>query len=84
MYLLPGRFAERRPSGPSGNGGSVYAYRLHLEDDSDAGQVTYAVLVKPGEEILVGNDRRFRVIDVLPFEEEDESPFVGLLQVEVA
>jgi hypothetical protein len=23
-----------------------------------------------------------RVIDVVPFEEEDESPFVGLLQVE--
>ena len=62
----------------------MYAYRLHLEDGSDAGQVTYAVLVKPGEEILVGNGRRFRVIDVLPFEEEDESPFVGLLQVEVA
>jgi hypothetical protein len=39
--------------------------------------------VRPGEEILVGNGRRFRVLDV-PFEEEDESPFVGLLQVEAA
>jgi hypothetical protein len=28
--------------------------------------------------------RRFRVLDVVPFEEEDESPFVGLLQVEAA
>ncbi len=37
-----------------------------------------------GEEILVGNDRRFRVLDVVPFEEEDDSPFVGLLQVEAA
>ena len=37
-----------------------------------------------GEEILVGNGRRFRVVDVVPFEEEDESPFVGLLQVEAA
>ena len=27
---------------------------------------------------------RFRVLDVVPFEEEDESPFVGLLQVESA
>ncbi|MGZ4314331.1 MAG: hypothetical protein ACXVRS_00710 [Gaiellaceae bacterium] len=27
---------------------------------------------------------RFRVLDVVPFEEEDESPFVGLLQVEAA
>jgi hypothetical protein len=28
--------------------------------------------------------RRFRVLDVVAFEEEDESPFVGLLQVEAA
>jgi hypothetical protein len=29
--------------------------------------------------------QRFRVVDVVPFEEEeDESPFVGLLQVEAA
>jgi len=27
---------------------------------------------------------RLRVLDVVPFEEEDESPFVGLLQVEAA
>ena len=32
--------------------------------------------------LVVGNGRRFRVLDVVPFEEEDESPFVGLLQVE--
>lgn len=41
-------------------------------------------MVKPGKEILVGNGRRFRVLDVVPFDEEDESPFVGLLQVEAA
>jgi hypothetical protein len=41
------------------------------------------VLVKIGEEILVGNDRRFRVLDVVPIEDE-ESPLVGLLQVEAA
>jgi hypothetical protein len=35
-------------------------------------------------EILVGNGQRFRVPDVVPFEEEDESPFVGLLKVEAA
>jgi hypothetical protein len=34
--------------------------------------------------ILVGAGRRFRVLDVVRFEEEDESPFVGLLQVEPA
>jgi hypothetical protein len=36
-----------------------------------------------GEEILVGNGRRFRVLAVVPIEEED-SPLVGLLQVEAA
>jgi hypothetical protein len=30
------------------------------------------------------NDRRFRVLDVVSFDEEDESAFVGLLQVEPA
>ena len=62
----------------------MFTYRLHFEDGSDAGEATYAVMVKPGEEILVGNGRRFRVLDVVPFEEEDESPFVGLLKVEAA
>jgi hypothetical protein len=34
-----------------------------------------------GEEILVGNGRRFRVLDIVPFDEEDKSPFVGLFQL---
>jgi hypothetical protein len=29
-----------------------------------------------------GSDERFRVIDVVPFDEEDDSPLVGLLKVE--
>jgi hypothetical protein len=41
-------------------------------------------MVKVGEELFFGNGRRFRVLDVVICEEEDESPFVGLLQVEVA
>ena len=61
----------------------MYTYRLHLEDGSDVGQVTYAVLVKPGEEILVGNGRRFRVLEVVPIDDEN-SKIVGLLQVEAA
>jgi hypothetical protein len=40
--------------------------------------------IKPGEEIHLGAGQRFRVLDVVPFEEEDQSPFVGLLQVEAA
>jgi hypothetical protein len=62
----------------------MYRYRLHLADGSDIGEATYAVLIRPDEEILVGNGRRFLVLDVVPFEEEDESAFVGLLRVEAA
>jgi hypothetical protein len=55
----------------------MFRYRLHLEDGSDAGEATYAMMIKPGEEIIAGNGSRFRVVDVVPFEEKDESPFVG-------
>lgn len=48
------------------------------------GEATYPDLVKVGEELFFGGGRRFRVIDVVPFGEEDDSPFVGLLQVEAA
>ena len=37
---------------------------------------------RSGEEIIVGNAKRFRVIDVVPF--DDESPLVGMLEVEAA
>ena len=42
---------------------------------------TYAVWIKPGEEILTGDGRNLRVLDVVPVD-EDDSPFVGLLNVE--
>ena len=44
----------------------------------------YGQTIKVGEEIIAGSNQRFRVVDVVPFAEEDESPFVGLLQVEAA
>jgi hypothetical protein len=37
-----------------------------------------------GEELFFCGGRRFRVLDIVLFDEEDESPFVGLLQVEGA
>jgi hypothetical protein len=43
-----------------------------------------AMMIKPGEEIVAGSNERFRVLDVVPFEEEDESPFVGMLEVDAA
>jgi hypothetical protein len=45
----------------------MFRYRLHLEDGSDAGEATYAQMIKPGEEILLGAGRRVRVLDVVPF-----------------
>jgi hypothetical protein len=42
------------------------------------------MMIKPGEEIIAGNNQHYRVVDVVPFDEEDDSPFVGLLQVEAA
>jgi hypothetical protein len=38
-------------------------------------------MIYPDEEIIAGANQRHRVVDVVPFDEEDESPFVGLLQV---
>jgi hypothetical protein len=61
----------------------MFTYRPHLEDGSDAGETTYPVMVHPDDEIVVGNGRRFRVLDLIPVENED-SPYVGLLQVEAA
>jgi hypothetical protein len=62
----------------------MFRYRLHLEDGSNAGEATYAQMIHPGDEIHLGAGQRFRVLDAVPFGEEGESPFVGLLQVEAA
>jgi hypothetical protein len=35
----------------------MYTYRMHLPDGTDAGTATYAVLVRPGEEIVDGSSR---------------------------
>ena len=34
-------------------------------------------MIHPDEEIIAGSNQRFRVVDVVPFDEED-SPFVGM------
>jgi hypothetical protein len=62
----------------------VFRYRLHSPDGDDLGEATYAMMIKAGEEIIAGSNERFRVLDLVPFDEENESPFVGLLQVEAA
>ena len=62
----------------------MFRYQLHLADGTNAGEATYAVMIHVGDEVHLGAGQRFRVLDVVPFEEDDESPFVGLLQVEAA
>lgn len=61
----------------------MFTYRLHFTDGSDVGEATYPDRVKVGEELFFGGGRRFRVLDVVIFDDE-ESPLVGLLQVEAA
>ena len=61
----------------------MFTYRMHYADGTDAGQATYAITINPGEEILVGNGRRFRVLAVVPIDDEN-SKVVGLLQVEAS
>jgi hypothetical protein len=62
----------------------MFRYRVHLEDGSDAGEASYARMIHTGDEIHLSAGQRFRVVDLVSFDEEDESPFVGLLQVEAA
>jgi hypothetical protein len=39
----------------------MFRYRLQSRDGDDLGEATYAMMIKPGEEILHGAGRRFRV-----------------------
>jgi hypothetical protein len=71
------------PSGP-GSEERMFRYRLHSPDGDDLGEATYAMMIKPGEGIQRNGGELLRVLAVVPFDEEDESPFVGLLQVEAA
>ena len=59
----------------------MFTYRLHLADGSDAGEATYPQMIRPGEEIIARGARHFRVLAVVPIDDE-ESPLTGLLQVE--
>jgi hypothetical protein len=54
----------------------MFRYRLHSPDGDDLGEATYAVTIKPDEEIIAGSNQHFRVVAVVPF--------VGMLKVEAA
>jgi hypothetical protein len=59
----------------------MFRYRLHSADGDDLGDATYAMMIKPGEEIHGSGGQRLRVLDAVPFEDKDDSPFIGMLKV---
>jgi hypothetical protein len=65
-------------------GGEVFRYRLFTPDGDVIGEATYLQMIHVGEEIHFRAGGRLRVVDVVVFDEEDESPFVGMLMVEAA
>ena len=62
----------------------MFRYRLHTPDGDDLGEATYAQMISAGEEIHGSGGQRLHVVAVVSFDEEDESPFTGLLQVRAA
>jgi hypothetical protein len=62
----------------------MFRYRLDGPDGDDLGEASCAQQIFVDEEILAGRNQHYRVVDLVPFDEEHESPFVGLLRVEAA
>jgi len=60
----------------------VFRYRLYTPDGDNPGEATYAQKIHMGKEIHFETGNRYRVVDVVVYDEEDEPPFVELLQVE--
>lgn len=59
----------------------MFKYRLHWEDGSDAGDAEYAVNIKPGEIVWLRDGKQARVLDLVPIDDEEDSPYVGLLRL---
>jgi hypothetical protein len=62
----------------------VFRYRLHYEDGSEAGDAAYVDNINPGDELMLGPGKFVRVLGVVPIEDVEGSPYVGLLKVEPA
>ena len=62
----------------------MFRYKLHYEDGSEAGDAAYADNVNPGDEIMLGHGKFVRVLELVPVDDVDGSPYVGLLKVEAA
>jgi hypothetical protein len=62
----------------------AFRYEIHLEDGSELGGGVYADSLNRGELVLTGPAHRYRILEVIPLEDEDDSPYAGLLRVEAA
>jgi len=62
----------------------MFRYRCHWADGDDLGEATYAVMIHAGDKIHLSGGTRFRALEVVSFDEEDDSPFVGMLRIEPA
>ncbi len=58
----------------------LYRYRLYFEDGSEAGEAHYAVRIAAGEIVWTGDGRKWRVVEVVPADEEN-LPSVGFRTV---
>jgi hypothetical protein len=54
---------------------------MHYPDGSEAGDAAYADNVMLGDELMLGPGKFVRVLDVVPIEDVEGSPYVGLLKV---
>jgi hypothetical protein len=72
------------PSGPKARRDNIFRCRLHDADGDDLGESVYSVPIKPDDVIHVNSGQKYRVLDVVPLEENDDSPLAGLLMVEAA
>jgi hypothetical protein len=71
------------PSGPGKADMAGFRYRLFLEDGTDVGEASYAVVINPDDVIHVASGERMRVLALFPVRDED-SPYTGFLTVESA
>lgn len=60
----------------------MFRYKLYAIDGDEIGEATYVSMVRAGEQLHYGNGRKFRVVDAVHWDEDDNSPFTGMLRVE--
>jgi hypothetical protein len=62
----------------------MFRFKMHYEDGSEAGDAAYADSVNVGDELMLGPARFVRVLEVVPVDDVERSPYAALLKVEAA